>query len=324
MAKVSIISPIHNPGKYLRPLLDSLVNQTFQDIEIILIDDGSTDGSREVLAEYANKDSRINLILREQSPTEIFGEKYSVDIGRQVATGDYIMIVDHDDELSLGAIEILYQYTQNGTVDVVQGRSITINEKGQQVYATPALYPEPTIVYSINTLSDEQLLKHLLSTPIALWTCLIRREFQKDIELGDYIYNDTDFIWKLKLLAQSFVYAPEYIYRQNEHADSVSGSAHTSTNAFYIFRSMINLERFLKQQSVPYKIWILFALFKFRMIYGHSTGIKSEPAHTNFIEMLKMELKRDGDFSEEIKNLFTNNYYEAYKQLIDEDIYYRN
>lgn len=264
------------------------------------------------------------MILREQSPTEIFGEKYSVDIGRKVATGDYIMIVDHDDELSLGAIEILYQYTQDGTVDVVQGRSITINEKGQQVYATPALYPEPTIVYSINTLSDEQLLKHLLSTPIALWTCLIRKEFQKDIELGDYIYNDTDFIWKLKLLAQSFVYAPEYIYRQNEHADSVSGSAHTSTNAFYIFRSMINLERFLKQQSVPYKIWVLFALFKFRMVFGHSTGIVSEPEHTDFIEMLKRELRRDGDFSEDVKNLFTSNYYEAYKQLINEDIYYRN
>ena len=119
---------------------------------------------------------------------------------------------------------------ENGTIDVVQGRSITINEKGQQVYATPALYPESTLVYSINTLSDEQLLKHLLSTPIALWTCLIRKEFQKDIELGDYIYNDTDFIWKLKILAKTFVYAPEYIYRQNEHADSVSGSAHTSTN----------------------------------------------------------------------------------------------
>lgn len=64
MAKVSIIVPVHNPGKYLKPLLNSLIHQTFTDLEILLIDDGSTDGSRDILKEYEKQDSRIQVFLR--------------------------------------------------------------------------------------------------------------------------------------------------------------------------------------------------------------------------------------------------------------------
>ena len=249
MPKVSIISPIHNPGKYLQPMLESVCNQTFQDIEILLIDDGSTDGSREILKEYAIKDNRIKLFFRDKSPNEKFGEKASVDLGRENATGDYIMLVDHDDELTLDAIERLYSYTNNNTIDVVQGRNISINEEGIQVYATLDIYHDPTIIPHYLTLTDEQLIVHFCSTPVALWTCLIRREFQKDIELGDYIFNDTDFIWKLKIMAQTFMYVPDYIYIQHEHKDSASGSGNTKTNAFNIFESFNNLERFLSSGS---------------------------------------------------------------------------
>ena len=127
--KVSIIIPVHNPGKYFKPLLNSVIRQTLTDIEVFLIDDGSTDGSRDIIKEYAEKDSRIQYIFRDKDPNENFGQKYSADLGRQKAQGEYIMLIDHDDELMLDALEVLYSYTENGTVDVVQGRNISIDEK---------------------------------------------------------------------------------------------------------------------------------------------------------------------------------------------------
>ena len=64
MPKVSIIVPVHNPGKYLIPCIESCINQTFQDIEIFLIDDGSTDGSRQIIKDYEARDNRITAICR--------------------------------------------------------------------------------------------------------------------------------------------------------------------------------------------------------------------------------------------------------------------
>ena len=182
MPKVSLIVPIHNPGKYLTPLLNSLVNQTFKDIEIFLIDDGSTDGSRQILKDYELRDSRIKVIFRRKSKQEHFGQKYSVDLGRILATGDYFMMIDHDDELTLDAVEILYNATDNGTIDVVQGRNISFNEQGVMVYQTPDTWPDKTIIYNIEDLTFEQQFNHLVGGPIALWACLIRTEFAKNIK----------------------------------------------------------------------------------------------------------------------------------------------
>ena len=317
MPKVSIISPIHNPGKYLRPLLESLIHQTFQDIEILLIDDGSTDGSRDILMEYAEKDQRVRVFFREKSSEERFGEKASVDLGRQIAQGSYIMLVDHDDELALGAIETLYKYTNDETIDVVQGRNITIDEDGKMVYATEDIYPEPTIIYNVNELNDIDIMQHLTCNPVALWTCLIRKDFQKDLELGDYIFNDTDFIWKLKLTAQTFCYIPEYIYKQNQHKDSVSGANFTYIHAFDIFESFDNLERFLKYMEVPYRIWTCFAIYRFRMCYGHLSGIKDPEAFNRFKSILKNNIKRDGNYSHIINVLFDNEGKIGYKELLE-------
>lgn len=297
-------------------MLDSVCNQTFKDIEIILIDDGSTDGSRNILMDYATKDPRIRLFFREQSPDEKFGEKASVDLGREVAEGDYIMIVDHDDELSLDAIELLYSYTQDNTIDVVQGRSITIDENGEMVYATVDIYPIPTVVTKVEDLNDIEVMRHLVCNPVALWACLIRREFQKDIELGDYVFNDTDFIWKIKLTANSFCYIPDYIYKQNQHKDSASGANYTHIHAFDILEAFDNLERFLKRLEVPYRIWICFAIYRFRMCYGHSEGIKKPEAHDRFVNMLKENIKRDGDYTYIVDNLFDEQGSIAYRELI--------
>lgn len=317
MPKVSIIVPVHNPGKYLTPLLNSLINQTFQDIEILLIDDGSTDGSRQILKDYKSRDERIKVIFRRKDSHERFGQKYSADLGRLLAQGTYIMLIDHDDELTLDAIEKLYNATDNETIDIVQGRNISINEKGKIVYRTPDLWPTKTIITDINKLEEKELYLHLTDAPVAVWTCLIRKDFQKDLELADCIFNDTDFIWKLKLTAKSFCYLPEYIYEYHEHDNSASGKKNTGQNAFDIFESFNYLEKFLKEHSASKKMWILYTIYKFRMAYGHSGGIDpSLDRYQEFMNRLQKEMKREINVAEYIKKLFYLEHYKAYMELI--------
>ena len=318
MPKVTIIVSVHNPGKYLTPCLNSIVNQTFQDIEILLIDDGSTDGSRQILKDYESRDVRITAIFRRKGEYEKFGQKYSADLGRMLARGEYLLMMDHDDELMPDAIEKLYGATENGTIDVVQGRNISVNEDGEVVYRTPEIWTNKTIIYDINNLTFEQQCYHLVDAPIAVWACLIRSEFAKDIVLPDCIFNDASYIWELKIEAKSFCYLPEYIYKQNHHKDSTSGSIHANDNtAFGIFESFNYLEKFLKMHGVSSRIWLLYTIYKFRMEFGHGQGEGKLPDEYNrYMAKLKDELKREINIYEFIEGTFGPMYNEVYQELM--------
>lgn len=100
--KVSIIVPIYNTAKYLPNCLDSIINQTYQNLEIILVNDGSTDNSEKIIEKYAKKDSRIKIISQKNS-----GQSTARNAGLKKATGDYIGFVDSDDEVSHIFIEQL-------------------------------------------------------------------------------------------------------------------------------------------------------------------------------------------------------------------------
>ena len=99
--KISIIVPIYNTAKYLPACLDSIVNQTYQNLEVILVDDGSTDNSGVIANDYAKKDHRIKIIHQKNS-----GQSAARNAGLAKATGKYIGFVDSDDQITR-----LYQNT---------------------------------------------------------------------------------------------------------------------------------------------------------------------------------------------------------------------
>ena len=118
--KISVIVPVYNVEKYLPECLDSIINQTLKDIEIICLNDGSTDNSLDILKEYALKDSRIKLIDKENE-----GLGYTRKVGLEHATGDYLLFCDSDDYYAeLTAFEELYNYIEKVKVDVVIFESI--------------------------------------------------------------------------------------------------------------------------------------------------------------------------------------------------------
>ncbi len=117
MPKVSVIIPVYNTEKFLRKCLDSVCNQTLQDIEIICINDCSTDGALEILREYARKDKRIKLI-------ELFengGAAKARNIGIDIAEGEYLGFVDSDDFVDLDFYEKLYTRAIKAEVEIAKG-----------------------------------------------------------------------------------------------------------------------------------------------------------------------------------------------------------
>jgi len=114
--KVSIIIPIYNVEEYLPNCIESAIGQIYRDIEILLIDDGSTDGSGRICEEYAKQDSRINVVHKENG-----GLSATRNLGVETATGEFVLHLDGDDTLPLNAIEILVNKQAEGDFDLVVG-----------------------------------------------------------------------------------------------------------------------------------------------------------------------------------------------------------
>lgn len=112
--KVSIIVPVYNVEKYLRRCMDSIINQTLEEIEIIAVNDGSTDSSLSVLQEYENKDKRVKIINHMN-----LGVSYSRNIGIDVSTGKYILFVDSDDWISKDMCEEMYNKALENKSDII-------------------------------------------------------------------------------------------------------------------------------------------------------------------------------------------------------------
>ena len=113
--KVSVIVPVYNSGKYLKKCLNSLVNQTLKSIEIIIIDDGSTDKSRKIIAWYKSQyPNIIKVILCSHN-----GVAYARNLGIKEAQGEYIKFVDADDYLNINTLELMYNAAKEHDVDIV-------------------------------------------------------------------------------------------------------------------------------------------------------------------------------------------------------------
>ena len=152
MTKVSIIVPIYNVEKYLPKCLDSLINQTFKDIEIWAISDGSPDNSVSIIKEYAAKDDRVKCIEKENG-----GYGSVLEYAIQNITTEYFLICDPDDWLAEDAIETLYKAADTYKLDFVRGAYYNVfSNDGEEVYKDGMTYPnvfkpEANKVYTENT-----------------------------------------------------------------------------------------------------------------------------------------------------------------------------
>lgn len=182
MAKVSIIIPTYNVEMYLVECMESVIHQTLKDIEIICINDGSTDGSLEILKRYAQKDDRIVLVDKENG-----GYGIAMNIGLEKATGEYIGIVEPDDFVKLDMYESLYQIAKDNDLDFVKADFYrfkrTDEDDMNMVYNRLSKNPED---YNkvFNPSEDTEAIRYIMNT----WSGIYKKEF---IEKHHIRHNET-------------------------------------------------------------------------------------------------------------------------------------
>ena len=129
--KISVIIPAYNAEAYLAETLDSVLNQNLRDIEIVCIDDGSTDGTLELACEYASRDHRISVLKQTNQ-----GQSTARNVGISSAKGEYLIFLDSDDLFAINGAETLYRTATGDQLDVVyyDGKSFYENEKLKKKY----------------------------------------------------------------------------------------------------------------------------------------------------------------------------------------------
>ena len=190
MIKVSIIVPVYNTEKYLRKCLDSLVNQTLKETEIIIIDDKSPDNSGKIIMEYKNKyKEKIKVIHNKTNK----GIGYNRNIGVKNASGKYIMFIDSDDYLDRSACEKLYFKAINEKLDLVLCNFHKMLEKNDEL---EEIAPDFVIPYFENT----TLYKNpnlLLDVNLAPWNKLYKKELLKNVTFPENLkYEDAIVVVK--------------------------------------------------------------------------------------------------------------------------------
>ena len=136
--KISIIVPIYNVEEYIEKCVDSLINQTYKNIEIILVDDGSTDKSYDICKKYSETDSRIKLIHKENG-----GLSDARNVGIDNATGDYITFLDSDDWISYDYSEIMIKELQETNADIVMSNLVNVYDN-DYVFETKKTFGKKT------------------------------------------------------------------------------------------------------------------------------------------------------------------------------------
>lgn len=223
--KVSIVMPSLNVHEYIKECADSVINQTLKDIEIIFVDAGSTDGTMQILEDYASKDERIVLL---RSDKKSYG--HQVNLGIKHAKGEYIGIVETDDFIDLKMYEELYRYASDLNADVVKS---PYYEYYDEKHITTCYYAE-----TLNKILPEGIFSckefgHLLAYHASVWSGLYKREYLVNkniyfVEAPGAAYVDVGFRYDSCINTQKCAWyrRPLYYYRIN--------SANSSTNNFHL------------------------------------------------------------------------------------------
>ena len=228
--KVSILIPAYNVEKYLSQCLDSVCNQTYRDIEIIVINDGSNDNTWTILSQYAKKDTRIKSFSRENKGVAITRNEL---LDR--ATGDFVLFVDSDDWIEPDMISTLVEVCEKNSVELAMCRNVIGD-------STPNKTSQDIIVWEGKTIL-EKFLEHRELTG-SLWNKLIRRDlfdgirFQPGIGYGE----DAMVMWDILNRTEKIKYTKKelYHYRMNDTSISHQGLSESKMSVIPVWEYISN------------------------------------------------------------------------------------
>lgn len=212
---VSVIIPVYNVEKYICECIESVINQTYKNLQIIIINDGSTDNSKNLCNKYANKDNRIIIVNKKNG-----GAASAKNIGIDIAEGDYIAFLDGDDYLNLDAIEYMVNLIENYNSDIAHCDFYEVYKNKNR--------EEDVIKAEVKVLETEEMLRKLLTDwKTGLFT---NKMFKKEVIKGIHFIegrciDDDFFTYKCIMKSKSIVVSNKITYNYRMRLSSVMQSS---------------------------------------------------------------------------------------------------
>ncbi len=283
--EISVIIPVYNSEKYLRQCLDSIVNQTFKDLEIICVNDGSTDSSLQILQEYASKDDRFVVINQENG-----GAGKARNTGLQSATGKYLSFLDSDDFFEPTMLQKAHEKIEKDNSDfVVYNSDQYVTEKNDYVSAVCGI--RPTAIPPYMPFSYRRLTENIFKAFVGwAWDKLYRKSFVDEHKLyfqEQRTSNDMLFVFSALIVAKRISVIYEVLAHQRRDAEgSLSKTREKSWFCFY--DALIALKDRIEKEGLYWELekdFINYALH-FTM-WNYET--LAEPTKSKLKEKLRTE-----------------------------------
>ncbi len=292
--KVSIVIPVYNVEKYLRKCLNSVVNQTLKDIEIICVNDGSKDCSLQILEEYAKKDPRIKIITKENS-----GYGNSMNRGFDLASGEYVGIIESDDYAELDMFEKLYKKAKTNNLDVVKSgffyyysnpveKNIE-NPIGSKIMCSRVFCP----VTDFKAVAEQV---EFFNIKPSIWSAIYKRDFIRKNkirfnETPGASFQDTSFnfkVWccakRVSLMEECFLH-----YRQDNEASSINspGKVYCISDEYQEMEDFLKKNPFLqgKMEGIRCRLKYDSYIWNYERL--------SEPLQKDFIQFAAQDFSKD-------------------------------
>lgn len=251
--KVSVVIPVYNVAKYLEACLDSVVGQTLQEIEIICVNDGSTDNSGEILARYAQKDPRIRILTQENQ-----GLSQARNHGMAVAQGAFLHFLDSDDWLSLHALETLYDISKEKDLDVLYFATQQEFEDGLQQDMGYYHRVESTAQDLWTGLDLFPFLIQQHCYYPGVWAQLYRTAFLQKEQLRfipNILYEDSAFTFSCIMKAQRTYSISDIFYHYRQRSQSITATPPTGRNVESYITSWMTCLLLIKSLTVTPDQW---------------------------------------------------------------------
>lgn len=306
MRKISILVPIYNVEQYLPQCLDSLCSQTLKSLEIICINDGSTDASGAILDEYAKNNPNIIVINKKNS-----GYGDSMNRGLKEATGEYIGIVESDDFIESDAFEKLYNLAKKTNADIVKANYYYHSEKGDEIHRVVRKQK----MNKAMSISDDYSI--LLEEP-GIWSGIYRKEFliKRNIRFRPTpgaSFQDTGFHFKAFCAAERIVYTPKaYLHYRTDNAGS---SVKSLDKVNCVVEEYAEIEGFIKTCKISDEVKYTIQAAKFGAFHWNLQRLPKDLS-VDFITTIKDEFSKVANEGLLHKEYFPRKYWIALQLIL--------
>lgn len=250
---VSVIVPVYNVEQYLDVCVNSIINQTYKNLEIILVDDGSTDASETICDEWALKDDRIKVIHKENG-----GLSDARNTGMRMSEGEYIFFVDSDDYIKGNAIEELVCALERDNADIVIADSICFND-GEDV--------QESAYFGENKLYNQyQAAEHYASLAWSAWNKLYRRDVHISIEFPvGRIHEDEAIMFYLIANSQKILHIGQQLYYYRKRKGSITEQEYSIKKMDWYYCWKNNIEYVINKFPNAYEQvldkWLMVSIY---------------------------------------------------------------